>query len=78
MFMRTWFANNHVNEFSISLWYKRTGASASSCGALVNNADCKQDAGFSLRATANTMYGEIFADNQRMTTGSVTVGLLYA
>ncbi|KAI0242793.1 hypothetical protein LSAT2_011099, partial [Lamellibrachia satsuma] len=52
-FIRTWFANNDVNTFTISLWYNRLGRSDATYGALVNNGDSVENAGFSLRAVEN-------------------------
>lgn len=54
-FLRTWFAQNHVDAFSVSLWYKRLGGSDALYGALVNNEDCLQNPGFSLRAKEGAM-----------------------
>jgi len=52
-FVRTWFANNHVDAFTVSLWYNRLGRSDAVYGALVNNGDSVESAGFSLRAAEN-------------------------
>ncbi|KAI0242791.1 hypothetical protein LSAT2_011097 [Lamellibrachia satsuma] len=52
-FIRTWFANNDVNTFTISLWYNRLGRSDATYGALVNNGDNVENVGFSLRAVEN-------------------------
>ena len=54
-FLRTWFAENDVDAFSVSLWYKRLGGSDALYGALVNNEDCLQNPGFSLRAKEGAM-----------------------
>ncbi|KAK2180835.1 hypothetical protein NP493_423g01014, partial [Ridgeia piscesae] len=52
-FIRTWFANNHVDAFSISLWFNRQGSSDVIYGALVNNGDSVEKPGFCLRAIEN-------------------------
>ncbi|KAI0237508.1 hypothetical protein LSAT2_011959, partial [Lamellibrachia satsuma] len=58
-FLRTWFANNHVDAFTISLWYKRLGGVDATNGALVNNGDSVDDAGFSLRVAGNDILSKI-------------------
>ena len=44
-FLRTWFANNKVDKFSVSVWFKRDGQKISPQG-IVHNGDCEDTAGF--------------------------------
>ena len=44
-FLRTWFANNKVDKFTVSVWFKRQGEQSSPQG-IVNNGDCIDTAGF--------------------------------
>ncbi|KAK2193943.1 hypothetical protein NP493_4g03049 [Ridgeia piscesae] len=44
-FLRTWFANNKVDKFSVSVWFKRDGQQISPQG-IVHNGDCIDTAGF--------------------------------
>ena len=53
-FLRTWFAENYVTGFSISLYYKRPSGFGPISGALVNNGDCKDEPGFYLRAVSSS------------------------
>ncbi|KAI0236841.1 hypothetical protein LSAT2_012610 [Lamellibrachia satsuma] len=44
-FLRTWFANNKVDKFTVSVWFKRHGEQVTPQG-IVNNGDCIDTAGF--------------------------------
>ncbi|KAI0220620.1 hypothetical protein LSAT2_027886 [Lamellibrachia satsuma] len=46
-FLRTWFAENKVDKFSITVWFQRHADLFPSAG-IVNNNNCQQRAGFSL------------------------------
>ncbi|KAI0232633.1 hypothetical protein LSAT2_017057 [Lamellibrachia satsuma] len=46
-FLRTWFAENNVDQFSVAVWFQRQG-DLSANAAIVNNLNCRQSAGFSL------------------------------
>ncbi|KAK2174411.1 hypothetical protein NP493_806g00001, partial [Ridgeia piscesae] len=60
-FLRTWFAQNEVNNFSIAVWFQREG-SLSPTAAIVNNRNCKQLAGFSLSCPGPSLTGSIMTD----------------
>ena len=46
-FLRTWFANNKVDKFSVSVWFKRDGQKMYPKG-IVHNGDCEDTAGFAI------------------------------
>ena len=75
-FIRTWFANNHVDAFSISLWFNRQGNTDATYGALVNNGDSVEKAGFSLRIIENNnLVGKIRTENgEKSVTVTIPVG----
>ena len=60
-FLRTWFAQNEVNNFSIAVWFQREG-SLSPAAAIVNNRYCKQVAGFSLSCPGPSLTASIMTD----------------
>ncbi|KAK2180369.1 hypothetical protein NP493_446g03019 [Ridgeia piscesae] len=51
-FMNTWFANNHVSAFTVSLFFKLANDDPV-ISALVANGDCEEDCGFSLCTNGN-------------------------
>ena len=57
-FLRTWFANNKVDKFTVSVWFKRQGEERTPEG-IVNNADCLQTAGFSIGHDNKKVVAEI-------------------
>ena len=70
-FLRMWFAENEVDQFTVSLWFKRDGIQTGSVG-LVNNGDCEEDPNFEVTASENGVYSGVTTSTQVITT-SVTV-----
>ena len=60
-FLRTWFAENNVNEFSIAVWFQRKGE-LDPKAAIVNNKNCEQGAGFSLATDDTKVTASITTD----------------
>ena len=63
-FLRTWFAENNVDKFSISVFFKRNDNDLSCAAAIVNNRNCKQSAGFKLGSINSGVMAGITADTQ--------------
>ncbi|KAI0236837.1 hypothetical protein LSAT2_012606, partial [Lamellibrachia satsuma] len=62
-FMRTWFANNKVNQFTVTVWFKRRQEDGSPQG-IVNNADCLQTAGFLIGHMEQKVVGHITTERK--------------
>ena len=62
-FMRTYFANNHVRRFSVSVWVNRQVFSA----GIVNNGDCKDNASFGLDLVNGGVQGAVRTDRSGLT-----------
>ena len=72
--MRTWFANNKVDKFTITVFYKRTGVHTSS-QTIVSNGDCKQTRAYGIVNTGDDITASITTEqtNIQTLTGSVNV-----
>ena len=74
--MRTWFANNKVDKFTITVFYKRTGVYASS-QTIVSNGHCKQTTAYGLTAIGDDIKASITTEQSFETlTGSVNVSCM--
>ncbi|KAI0239670.1 hypothetical protein LSAT2_009632, partial [Lamellibrachia satsuma] len=62
-FLRTWFAENNVDQFSIAVWFKRRG-DLSPKAAIVNNRNCRQSAGFSLSCANSEITASVTANSE--------------
>ncbi|KAK2174415.1 hypothetical protein NP493_806g01009 [Ridgeia piscesae] len=62
-FLRTWFAENNVDKFSVAVWFQRAGA-LSPKAAIVNNRNCKQTAGFSVSYENSQVTGSITVNSE--------------
>ena len=60
-FLRTWFANNKVDKFTVAVWFKRLGEDVTSQG-IVNNGDCVDTPGFLIGHSAGSVAAEITTD----------------
>ncbi|KAI0236875.1 hypothetical protein LSAT2_012645 [Lamellibrachia satsuma] len=58
-FLRTWFAENEVSNFSIAVWVKRAQGNVAPNAAIVNNRNCNQTAGFSVNCPGAAVTGSI-------------------
>ena len=63
-FLRTWFAQNHVDKFSIALFFKRNDNDLSRGAAFVNNRNCKQSAGFKLGSLNSGVMAGVTTDTE--------------
>ena len=72
-FLRTWFAENEVDEFTVTVWFKREGEMDSTQG-IVNNGDCIDSAGFYIGHESETVIANITTENagEQLTAGSVS------
>ena len=61
--MRTWFANNKVDQFTVTVWFKRRQEDGSPQG-IVNNADCLQTAGFLIGHMEQKVVGQITTERK--------------
>ena len=61
-FIRTWFAGNKVDKFTISIWVKRKGDQTAKAG-IVNNGDCIDKPGFELSAENEGVFARLGTDN---------------
>ena len=66
-----WFAENEVDQFTVSLWFKRDGIQTGAVG-LVNNGDCEEEPNFEVTASENGVYSGVTTSTQ-VITSSVTV-----
>ena len=57
-FMRNWFKDQNITEWTVMMWFKREAGSSDDVG-LVNNADCVDDASFAIS-------GHVIAGNQQV------------
>ena len=57
-FLRTWFANNKVNKFTVSVQFKRLGEMTSP-QSILNNGDCLDTAGFAISHSDETVMANI-------------------
>ncbi|KAI0239669.1 hypothetical protein LSAT2_009631 [Lamellibrachia satsuma] len=62
-FLRTWFADNNVDQFSIAVWFQRHG-DLSPKAAIVNNGNCRQSAGFSLSSANSGVTATVTANSE--------------
>ncbi|KAI0213204.1 hypothetical protein LSAT2_001799 [Lamellibrachia satsuma] len=65
-FLRMWFAQNEVDQFTVSLWFKRDGIQSGLVG-LVNNGDCEEDPNFEVTASPNGIYSGVTTGTQTLT-----------
>ncbi|KAI0236833.1 hypothetical protein LSAT2_012602 [Lamellibrachia satsuma] len=63
-FLRTWFANNKVDKFTVSVWFKRQGEQSSPQG-IVNNGDCIDTAGFLIGHAERMVMANITTEDAR-------------
>ncbi|KAK2186747.1 hypothetical protein NP493_190g03002 [Ridgeia piscesae] len=63
-FLRTWFAQNNVDKFSIAVYFKRNDNDLNRAAAFVSNRNCKQSAGFKLGSINSGVMAGITADNE--------------
>ena len=63
-FLRTWFANNKVDKFTVSVWFKRQGEQLTPQG-IVNNGDCIDTAGFLVGHAERTVMANITTENSK-------------
>ncbi|KAI0208075.1 hypothetical protein LSAT2_007248 [Lamellibrachia satsuma] len=63
-FLRTWFANNKVDKFTVSVWFKRQGEQFTPQG-IVNNGDCIDTAGFLIGHAERTVMANITTEDAR-------------
>lgn len=61
-----WFAQNEVDQFTVSLWFKRDGIQSGLVG-LVNNGDCEEDPNFEVTASPNGIYSGVTTGTQTLT-----------
>ena len=61
-FLRTWFANNHVDKLSVSVWFKRDGE-LDTRQSIVGNGDCDDTYGFSIQHENNHVLDDITTDS---------------
>ncbi|KAI0239671.1 hypothetical protein LSAT2_009633 [Lamellibrachia satsuma] len=62
-FLRTWFAENNVDQFSIAVWFQRPG-DLSPKAAIVNNRNCRQSAGFRLSCANSEVTASVTANSE--------------
>ncbi|KAI0222915.1 hypothetical protein LSAT2_025828 [Lamellibrachia satsuma] len=62
-FLRTWFAENNVDQFSIAVWFQRRG-DLSPKAAIVNNRNCRQSPGFSLSCANSEITASVTANSE--------------
>ena len=62
-FLRTWFAENNVDQFSIAVWFQRRG-DLSPKAAIVNNRNCRQSPGFSLSCANSDITASVTANSE--------------
>ena len=60
--MRGWFSHNHVDKFTIKLWFKVTG-DITDPYALVNNGDCISLPSFQLAIEGGAAFAEVSTDD---------------
>ena len=65
-FLRTWFAQNEVDQFTVSLWFKRDSIQTGTVG-LVNNGDCEEDPNFEVSAANTGVYSGVTTTSQILT-----------
>ena len=63
-FLRMWFANNKVDKFTVSVWFKRQGEQLTPQG-IVNNGDCIDTAGFLVGHAERTVMANITTENSK-------------
>lgn len=73
-FMRTWFANNKVDKFTVTVWFKRDVEDRTPQG-IVNNADCLQTAGFLIGNAEKKVVAQITTEmaNDELRSGQVNI-----
>jgi len=57
-FLRTWFAYERIEHFSVAVLFKRTSPSVS-VGGIVHNGDCLDKPGFQISLANSSVYGGI-------------------
>ena len=62
-FLRTWFAENNVDQFSIAVWFQRRG-DLSHKAAIVDNRNCRQSSGFSLSCANSQITASVTANSE--------------
>ena len=62
-FLRTWFAENNVDQFSIAVWFQRR-VDLSPKAAIINNRNCRQSPGFSLSCANSEITASVTANSE--------------
>ncbi|KAI0218126.1 hypothetical protein LSAT2_030156 [Lamellibrachia satsuma] len=71
-FLRTWFAENSVDRFSVAVWFQILGPLSLST-AIVNNVNCEQSAGFSIARSDREVLANMTAGGGELTVRSPLV-----
>ena len=60
--MRSWFANNHVDKFTVTVWFKRRGEDITS-QSIVNYGDCGGTTGVLIGHANGSVVANITTEN---------------